>query len=205
MKRGVAPMLFVGGGASVMLLLAMASTKAEAHVEAPRPSPRPSPGPRPAPESSSRPPASSPARLPPAAPLPGHPKTGSPYGWRTDPISGKRTFHRGLDIPVPTGTPVYAPFDGEVARVDRDGVGKGAFNGNAVLIRIDGYLWCFLHLSSVAVRSGEAVRRGQLLGKSGSTGRSTGPHLHIQVYDPSGQLVDPMTAYPAGTFTRRER
>ena len=137
------------------------------------------------------------------APLPGQPKTGSPYGWRTDPITGQTAFHRGLDIPVAEGTPVYAPFAGTVDRVDRAGVGKGAVNGNAVILRVGSYRWCFLHLSSVAVRAGEKVQRGQLLGRSGQTGRATGPHLHVQVYDPRGQLVDPMQVYPQGTFVRR--
>ena len=186
--RGPAPLILAAGGVGI-LLLALASPRAEARVEAP---------PRRAPEPA--PPKTAPGAH---APLPGQPKTSSPFGWRTDPFTQQTAFHRGLDIPVPVGTPVYAPFAGTVERVDRDGVGKGAVNGNAVIVGVNGYRWCFLHLSSVAVRPGQKVQRGQLLGRSGKTGRATGPHLHIQVYDPRGQLVDPMKVYPQGTFVRR--
>ena len=185
--KGSVPLIVAAGGLGV-LLIALASPRAEARVETPR-----------------REPVSPPPRSPTGAhaPLPGQPKTGSPDGWRTDPITGQKAFHRGLDIPVPEGTPVYAPFAAVVERVDRDGVGKGSLNGNAVILRVGDYRWAFLHLSSVAVRAGEKVQRGQLLGRSGQTGRSTGPHLHIQVYDALGQLVDPMKVYPQGTFARR--
>ena len=108
-----------------------------------------------------------------------------------------------MDIPVPVGTPVYAPFAGVVTRIDRDGVGRGVTNGNAVFIRSNNYLWAFLHLSAVELLVGAKVQRGQLIGRTGATGRATGPHLHIQVYDPSGRLVDPMTVYPLDTFARR--
>lgn len=180
MRRGAAPVLLAAGGVGLLLLAAVASPRAEAKV--------------------------SPARAPalgPHTPLPGQPKAGSGFGWRTDPFTKERAFHRGLDIPVPVGTPVYAPWDAIVARVDRDGVGKGVVNGNAVILRVGEYRWAFLHLSSVAVRAGAQVQRGQLLGRTGQTGRATGPHLHLQVYDPSGNLVDPRTLYPSETFARR--
>ena len=194
MRRGAGTTLLAAGGLGLLALVARASPRAEARVSSPR-----TPSPKPA---TARPEASTPAASA-HAPLPGHPKTGSAYGWRTDPITGQRAFHRGLDIPVPVGTPVYAPLGATVERVDRDGVGKGAVNGNAVILRIDRYRWAFLHLSSVAVRPGATVQKGQLLGRTGQTGRATGPHLHIQVYDPAGKLVDPLTVYPANTFTRR--
>ena len=190
MKRGLAgPMLLAAGGLSLLVLAAI-SPRAEARVEAPSRRPLP-PEPAPAPEASAH------------APLPGHPRAGSGFGWRTDPLTGQPAFHRGLDIPVPVGTPVYAPFAGTVTRIDRDGVGRGAVNGDAVFLQIGAYRWAFLHLSSVAVRLGQGVQRGQLLGRSGQSGRATGPHLHVQVYDPNGQLVDPMKVYPQGTFVRR--
>ena len=192
--RGRAPMLVAAGGLGLLLLVATASPRAEARVSSPRPPPPKPEAPRPeapAPEASAH------------APLPGHPKTGSAYGWRTDPITKQPAFHRGLDIPVPVGTPVYAPLAGIVERVDRAGVGRGVTNGNAIFVRSNGYLWAFLHLSAVELLVGAKVQKGQLLGRTGQTGRATGPHLHIQVYDPAGKLVDPLTVYPANTFTRR--
>lgn len=182
MKAGV-PWVIAAGGLR-LVLLALASPRAEARVEAPRvPHPGPGRGPH--------------------APLAGSVRAGSGFGWRTDPITKQTAFHRGLDLPVPEGTPVHAPLDGVVERVDRDGVGRGVVNGHAVLLRAGGYRWAFLHLSSVAVRAGQKVQRGQILGRTGQTGRTTGPHLHIQVYDPTGRLVDPLSVYPPGAFARR--
>ncbi len=185
MRRGIAgPALLAAGGLS-LLVLALSSPRAEARVEAPARAPEPDPG------------------RAPYAPLPGHPTAGSGFGWRTDPFTKQATFHRGLDIPVPVGTPVYAPFAGTVERIDRAGVGRGVTNGHAVFLRVDGYLWAFLHLSAVEVSVGARVQRGQRLGRTGQTGRATGPHLHVQVYDPGGRLVDPLSVYPKDTFARR--
>ena len=185
MRRGLAgPVLLAAGGLSLLVLAAI-SPRAEAKVVAPSPAPGPSP------QGGAH------------APLPGRPSTSSGFGMRTDPITKQPAFHRGLDIPVPVGTPVYAPFAGLVTRIDRDGVGRGVTNGNAVFIRSNNYLWAFLHLSAVELLIGAKVQRGQLIGRTGQTGRATGPHLHIQVYDPSGRLVDPMTVYPLDTFARR--
>lgn len=120
----------------------------------------------------------------------------SPYGPRIHPVTGQSHFHNGVDIAAPTGTPVYAVSAGRVVRIDRDGEGKGTLNGNAVLYRESdpegGLLWAYLHLDTVAVQDGQTLQRGQLLGTIGSTGRSTGPHLHLMVYR-SGQTVDPLT------------
>lgn len=139
----------------------------------------------------------------PQSPLPGRPRGGSAFGWRTDPFTGKAAFHPGLDIPVPVGTPLYAPLPGEVVRIDRDGVGRGVVNGNAVFLRTSDQLWAFLHLSVVVCTSGARVQRGQLLGKTGQTGRTTGPHLHLQVYDRNGNVVDPRSVLPPETFAGR--
>jgi murein DD-endopeptidase MepM/ murein hydrolase activator NlpD len=124
----------------------------------------------------------------------------SRYGWRTDPIKGTRSFHAGIDFPVPTGTEVYAPLMGVVVRIDRVGDGLREGNGNAVFLAASGYRWCFLHLSVVLVQVGQVVSRGQRLGLSGNTGRSTGPHLHLQVYNLSDQAINPEKLYPSGMF-----
>ena len=176
MTRGAGPILLAAGG--VGLLLLAASGSAPARVAPPRAS-------TPEPPSTAR------------------PNVRSGFGWRTDPITGRAAFHRGIDIPAPVGTPVYAPWPGVVERIDRDGVGGGVNNGNAVFIRVNGSLWAFLHLSAVLVHSGAEVQRGQLLGRTGATGRATGPHLHVQVYDAAGKLVDPLSVYPSANFTRR--
>lgn len=149
---------------------------------------------------SSRPALPDVSTLPPFPPLPPEYRTiRSRFGWRTDPVNGGRENHPGIDLPAPIGTPVYAPLAGIVARIDQDGVGRGQTNGNAVFLGAGAYRWCFLHLSSVVVRSNEAVQRGQLLGHVGSTGKSTGPHLHFQVYS-GKELVDPESLYAADTW-----
>ncbi|MCB9759733.1 MAG: M23 family metallopeptidase [Alphaproteobacteria bacterium] len=125
----------------------------------------------------------------------------SRFGWRTNPVTGQRQFHTGVDLAAPVGTPVVAPAAGRVVRVDVAGVGRGEVNGNAVhLVTGGGLRWAFLHLSRVDVALGQAVRQAQRLGRVGATGRATGPHLHLQVTW-QGQPIDPVGLYPPGTFT----
>lgn len=101
----------------------------------------------------------------------------SGYGYRRDPIYGSMKFHEGLDFSAPTGTQVFATADGKVSFAGR----KPGY-GNC--IEIDhgfNYLTRFAHLSKVEVKEGTRVTRGQLIGRVGSTGKSTGPHLHYEV------------------------
>ncbi len=101
----------------------------------------------------------------------------SGYGVRRDPIYGTMKFHEGMDFSAPTGTPVYATADGRVRTASRQGL-----YGN--LIEIDhgyNYVTRYAHLSAFEVRPGQTVRRGDLIGRVGSTGKSTGPHLHYEV------------------------
>ena len=125
----------------------------------------------------------------------------SPFGWRVHPIHGDRRHHNGIDLPAPVGTPVHAPEAGVVDRVDHDGAGRGEVNGNAVFVRSARHRWAFLHLSRVLVAPGATVQAGQLVGHVGSTGKSTGPHLHLQVWDAQGTIVDPEPLFAAGTFS----
>ena len=120
-----------------------------------------------------------------------------------DPVRGGREFHGGIDLPTPVGTPVLAPQAGRVARIDRAGDGQHDANGNAVFLAIGAERWCFLHLSTVVVQPGQVVQRGQVIAFTGNTGKSTGPHLHLQVYDAGGKPVDPETSFPPETFGRR--
>lgn len=101
----------------------------------------------------------------------------SGYGYRADPIYGSSKFHEGLDFAASKGTNVFATGDGRVTVAGRE-----AGYGN--VIDIDhgyNYLTRYAHLSEILVKSGEEVKRGQLIGRVGSTGKSTGPHLHYEV------------------------
>jgi murein DD-endopeptidase MepM/ murein hydrolase activator NlpD len=100
------------------------------------------------------------------------------FGWRKDPFSSKRRFHRGIDIVNHRGTPVYATADGVVSRAVRI-----ADLGKTVDVSHGrGYVTRFAHLSEILVKPGQKIERGELIGKMGSTGRSTGDHLHYEVF-----------------------
>lgn len=101
----------------------------------------------------------------------------SGYGVRRDPVYGSMAFHAGLDFAAPQGTPVYATADGIVSMVGRAG-------GYGNKIDIDhgfNYMSRYAHLSKIDVVSGQRVSRGDKIGEVGSTGKSTGPHLHYEV------------------------
>jgi murein DD-endopeptidase MepM/ murein hydrolase activator NlpD len=110
----------------------------------------------------------------------------SDFGMRTHPVLGGRRNHKGVDLAQPTGTPVYATADGIVSRAE-----PFSSYGNYIQIEHGGELQTrFGHLSGFAVVAGEQVHKGQLIGYVGSTGRSTGPHLHYEVRV-AGEAVDP--------------
>ncbi len=111
----------------------------------------------------------------------------SEYGMRTHPVLRRRAKHNGVDLAAPRGTPVYATADGLVARADRFGS-----YGNYIQIEHGGELQTrFAHLSGFEVAAGDRVKKGDLIGYVGSTGRSTGPHLHYEVRI-SGEPVNPI-------------
>ena len=95
---------------------------------------------------------------------------------------GYNRIHKGIDIAVPEGTPVYATADGVVSHAGPGARAPGVWGGNEVHVRGGGLERWFAHLSQIAVRAGERVKQGQLLGKSGNTGISSGPHLHFGVF-----------------------
>ena len=110
----------------------------------------------------------------------------SGYGMRTHPILGGTRRHEGVDLAAPRGTPVYATADGLVGRA----LYFGSY-GNYVQIEHGGELETrYGHLSSYTVQAGDTVHKGDLIGYVGTTGRSTGPHLHYEVRV-AGQPVDP--------------
>ncbi|MBV8722831.1 MAG: peptidoglycan DD-metalloendopeptidase family protein [Candidatus Eremiobacteraeota bacterium] len=110
----------------------------------------------------------------------------SPFGWRSNPFGGSPEFHQGLDIAAPTGTTVAAAAGGTVIMAQW----YGGY-GNYILIdHGGGYSTGYGHLSAIYVSSGQTVTRGQAIGAVGSTGQSTGPHLHFEVRI-NGKPVDP--------------
>ncbi|EDP97571.1 M23 family metallopeptidase [Kordia algicida OT-1] len=115
----------------------------------------------------------------------------SGYGWRNDPFTKARKMHWGMDFTAPRGTPVYASGDGVVVRADNSSSGFGKH------IRIDhgyGYVSLYAHLSKYNVRKGRKVKRGDLIGFVGSTGRSQAPHLHYEIRK-NGEKINPINFY----------
>ncbi|MBT8325317.1 MAG: M23 family metallopeptidase [Winogradskyella sp.] len=115
----------------------------------------------------------------------------SGYGYRTDPFTKVRKFHFGMDFTAPRGTPIYASGDGVVARADNSASGYGKH------IRIDhgfGYVSLYAHLYKYNVRVNQRVKRGDLIGFVGSTGRSEAPHLHYEIFK-DGERINPINFY----------
>lgn len=115
----------------------------------------------------------------------------SGYGWRDDPFTKARKRHWGMDFTAPRGTPVYATGDGDVKRVDQGAAGYGKH------IRIDhgyGYVTIYAHLSNYNVKKKQKVKRGDLIGFVGNTGRSQAPHLHYEIIK-NGKKINPINFY----------
>ncbi|MGX5659656.1 M23 family metallopeptidase [Castellaniella ginsengisoli] len=116
------------------------------------------------------------ASLPTLSPV-DYPALSSSFGWRRNPVSGRHTMHEGLDFVAPRGTPIRAASGGLVTRA-------GTWHGYGRMVEIDhgnGLRTRYAHASSVLVKTGDIVRQGQLIARVGSTGRSTGAHLHFEV------------------------
>jgi len=108
------------------------------------------------------------------------------YGWRSDPFSGGRVFHNGIDIGVDMGTPVHAAMDGFVSETGYN----SSFGNYIVLEHHAGWMSLYGHLQTVSVKSGQRIAAGQRIAFSGNTGYSTGPHLHFSVFK-NGRTVNP--------------
>lgn len=120
-------------------------------------------------------------------------RTSSPFGLRRFFNGEERNAHSGLDFAVARGTPVKAPADGVVTVV-----GDYFFNGRTVFVdHGQGFITMYCHLDSVSVAKGQEVKRGEVLGKVGATGRATGPHLHWNV-SLNGNRVDPVIFLKGG-------
>ena len=115
----------------------------------------------------------------------------SGFGYRTDPFTKVRKMHNGMDFTANVGSPVYATGDGVVDRADNSASGFG----NHVVIRHGfGYESLYAHLSKYNCRPGQHVKRGDVIGYVGSTGRSEGPHCHYEVHK-DGKVVNPLNFY----------
>jgi murein DD-endopeptidase MepM/ murein hydrolase activator NlpD len=119
-------------------------------------------------------------------PVPGY--ITSPYGLRKSPFTGARQFHSGLDIGSPMGSPIRAAMSGRVSAVGWD----DNFGNYVVVSHHSGYRTLYAHMSVIRVKSGAYVGTGERIGDVGSTGLSTGPHLHFTVYK-NGVTVNPRT------------
>jgi murein DD-endopeptidase MepM/ murein hydrolase activator NlpD len=114
----------------------------------------------------------------------------SGFGWRIDPVYHSRRFHAGMDFTAPIGTDIFATANGTIS-------GAGWKQGYGNCVEIDhgyGYVTLYGHMSAIKVRVGEKVKRGEVIGLVGSTGKSTGPHLHYEVHY-KGQIMNPQNYY----------
>ena len=115
----------------------------------------------------------------------------SGFGYRNDPFTKARKFHEGMDFAAKTGTPIFATGNGVVERADNTASGYG----NHIVIRHGfGYETLYGHLSKYNCRAGQRVKRGDIIGYVGSTGRSEGPHLHYEVHK-NNEVVNPLNFY----------
>lgn len=111
----------------------------------------------------------------------------SSFAYRRDPFTQKRTFHNGIDISCPKGTPIYAPANGVITFRGY----QGGFGNMLVLKHSKNLESKFAHLYKFNVSKGDRVKRGDLIGYVGSTGRSTAPHLHYEIHQ-DGKAINPM-------------
>lgn len=126
-------------------------------------------------------------------PLPGY-SPGSAYGWRIHPIWGDMRFHAGEDIGAPTGTPILAADSGIATVIPDNGNGYGNY---VIINHGGGRTTLYAHMSGFAVSNGASVTQGQTIGYVGSTGNSTGPHLHFEVRV-NGATTDPKSYFNFG-------
>src|SRR5688572_13321398 len=118
-------------------------------------------------------------------------RVASGYGWRVDPVYKIQKFHEGMDFTCPIGTDVYVTGDGTVEAVN---FSFGGYGNEIVVNHGYGYKTRYAHLSRFKVKAGQKVKRGDVIGQTGSTGKSTGPHLHYEVLK-NRSAVNPVYYY----------
>jgi len=115
----------------------------------------------------------------------------SGFGWRSDPFTKANKRHMGMDFSAPKGTPVFVSGDGVIERADQSAAGYGKH------IRVNhgfGYVSLYAHLSNYNIKKGQRVKRGDLIGFVGNTGRSQAPHLHYEIIK-NGVKINPINFY----------
>ena len=196
--------LSLGVPATVRLLAAIPSPSVSATATvtpsptvAPKPKPKPTPTPTPTPAPTASPTTAAPSPTPAATRASRAARSGRAEYVR--PTSGSVTsgygqrwgrLHAGLDFGAPTGTPILAVTGGVVSEVKRSS-GSGGYGNLTVLEHPDGTLTFYAHQSEIQVREGEEVTAGETIGLVGSTGNSTGPHLHFEVRPDGGGAINP--------------
>ncbi|HWS60257.1 MAG TPA: M23 family metallopeptidase [Flavobacterium sp.] len=115
----------------------------------------------------------------------------SGFGYRSDPFTKARKFHEGMDFSAKKGTPIYATGDGVISKADNTASG---FGNHIVIQHGFGYKTLYAHLSKYKVKKGQRVKRGDIIGYVGSTGRSEAPHLHYEVHQ-GDEVVNPLNFY----------
>lgn len=111
----------------------------------------------------------------------------SPFGDRTNPVTGYLDFHNGIDIAAPTGTKIISPADGKVTSIYNNSLG-----GNQLIIKhANGFTSGYAHLNSYLVKTGDEVKQSDLIATVGKTGEATGPHLHFTLRDEKNNYVNP--------------
>ncbi|MBO5727331.1 MAG: peptidoglycan DD-metalloendopeptidase family protein [Oscillospiraceae bacterium] len=129
-------------------------------------------------------------------PLPSYKNLSSLYAGRIDPFTGKPATHTGIDVPAPKGTKVLAAKSGTVLT---SAYNKGGYGNYVVVRHSSGNTTLYAHLSSRSVKEGDSVKQGQVVGLVGSTGRSTGNHLHYEIRVNNAR-IDPVTKYSGLTY-----
>ncbi|MGC4037982.1 MAG: M23 family metallopeptidase [Chitinophagaceae bacterium] len=112
----------------------------------------------------------------------------SGFGYRIDPIYKTTKMHPGIDFTAPQGTPIYATADGVIKMA---GFSDGGYGNHVIINHGYGYETLYGHMVKVKARAGQKVKRGEVIGYVGSTGKSTGPHCHYEVHK-NGQKIDPI-------------
>lgn len=123
----------------------------------------------------------------------------SSFGFRRDPFNGRSKMHKGIDFAGPTGTEIFTVGAGVVSFVGR----KGGYGNVVEVDHGDNMVSRYAHLNKAVVKKGEIVKKGDLIAKMGSTGRSTGPHLHLEVLD-NGKQIDPASFVEKGKEQKKK-
>ena len=112
----------------------------------------------------------------------------SPFGYRRDPFTGRKSFHSGIDLAAPVGTPIKVILDGVVNLTSYSRI----FGNYVIVTHPNGYQTLYGHVNAFSVKKGDKVSQGDIIAFVGNTGMSTGPHLHLSIYK-NGKLIDPLS------------